>query len=194
MQSHNGHICLILHHCVFPQSALSDFHSVAILTWKRVWYFGTLHRYFNRTECLTVPIVSKICSQFYFQVSEHSKRPDGLLTQPRTAILFEANHNGSRPKDSLKKLTVGHQYFRQHLEKPKGSQYPGVLHGSLKNNVSINFNIDVDEKSSFQKSSKSSKIMSKFSPIHFRKHKSRAGNSSDRLIFHQKYASKTSKI
>ena len=123
MQRHNGHICLILHHCVFPQSALSDFHSVAILTWKRVWYFGTLHRYFNRTECLTFPIVSKICSQFYFQVSEHSKQPDGLLTQPRTAILFEANHNGSRPKDSLKKLTVGHQYFRQHLEKPKGSQY-----------------------------------------------------------------------
>ena len=107
----------------FLESALSDFHSVAILTWKRVWYFGTLDRYFNRTECLTVPIVSKICSQFNFQVSEHSKRPDGLLTQLRTAILFEANHNGSRPKDSLKKLTVGHQYIRQHLEKPKGSQY-----------------------------------------------------------------------
>ena len=58
-----------------------------------------------------------------FKVSEHSKRPDALLTQPRTAILFEANHNGSRPKDSLKQLKVGHQYFRQHLEKPKGSQY-----------------------------------------------------------------------
>ena len=44
----------------------------------------------------------------------------------------------------------------------------GVLHRSLKNNVSINFNINVDEKSSFLKiMSKLSKIMSKFSQIHF---------------------------
>ena len=56
-------------------------------------------------------------------MSEHSRRPDDLLTKPRTAILFELNHNGTRPKDSLKQMTVGHQYFRQHLEKPKSSQY-----------------------------------------------------------------------
>ena len=45
------------------------------------------------------------------------------MTKPRTAILFELNHNRTRPKDALKQMTVGHQYFRQHLEKPKSSQY-----------------------------------------------------------------------
>ena len=54
---------------------------------------------------------------------EHSRRPDLLLSQPRTAILFELNHNGTRPKDALKQLTIGHQYYRQHLDKPKGMQY-----------------------------------------------------------------------
>ena len=45
------------------------------------------------------------------------------MNQPRTAILFETNHNGTRPKDLLKQMTVGHQYYRQHLEKLKSCQY-----------------------------------------------------------------------
>ena len=45
------------------------------------------------------------------------------MNQPRTAILFETNHNGTRPKDSLKQMTVGHQYYRHYLEKPKSCQY-----------------------------------------------------------------------
>ena len=65
-------------------------------------------------------------------MSEHSRRPDTLLAQPRTAILYELNHNGTRPKDALKQLTIGHQYFRQHLDKPKGVQYLKLKPGNFK--------------------------------------------------------------
>ena len=55
----------------------------------------------------------------------------------------------------------------------------GVLQRSLTNNVSINFNVMALKNLSFQKMSKFSKIMSKFSQIHFWNHKSRVENSSD---------------
>ena len=64
-------------------------------------------------------------------MTEHSRRPDLLLSQPRTAILFELNHNGTRPKDALKQLTIGHQYYRQHLDKPKGTQYLKLKPGNF---------------------------------------------------------------
>ena len=38
---------------------------------------------------------------------------------PKYSILFEPDHSGKPPKDSLRILTNGHQYFRQHLKKPK---------------------------------------------------------------------------
>ena len=64
-------------------------------------------------------------------MSEHSKRPDQILRQPRTAILFEKNHDGSVPKTALRDLTVGHQYYRQHLERPKGINYQRLRPGAF---------------------------------------------------------------
>ena len=60
-----------------------------------------------------------ICNPTYFQVSEHSKRDDSLLTKPRTAILYDLDNTGKRPKDSLRILTNGHVYYREFLRKPK---------------------------------------------------------------------------
>ena len=52
-------------------------------------------------------------------MSEHSKRDDSLLTKPRTAILYDLDNTGKRPKDSLRILTNGHVYYREFLRKPK---------------------------------------------------------------------------
>ena len=60
-----------------------------------------------------------ICNPTYFQVSEHSKRDDSLLTKPRIAILYDLDNTGKRPKDSLRILTNGHVYYREFLRKPK---------------------------------------------------------------------------
>ena len=62
-------------------------------------------------------------------MSEHSRRPDEVLNQPRTAILFEKNHDGKVPKTALRDLTLGHQYYRQHLERPKGIHYQRLRPG-----------------------------------------------------------------
>ena len=43
------------------------------------------------------------------------------------------------------------RYIAWRVTSGRASGNSGVLHRSLKNNVSINFNINVDEKSSFQK-------------------------------------------
>ena len=52
-------------------------------------------------------------------MSEHSKRDDTLLGKPRTAILYDMDNSGKRPKDSLRILTNGHIYYREYLRKPK---------------------------------------------------------------------------
>ena len=54
-----------------------------------------------------------------YQVAEYSRRDASLLSMPRTAILFEPDSSGRPPKESLKILTEGHQYFRQVFKKPK---------------------------------------------------------------------------
>ena len=54
-----------------------------------------------------------------YQVAEYSRRDASLLSLPRTAILFEPDSSGRPPKESLKILTEGHQYFRQVFKKPK---------------------------------------------------------------------------
>ena len=53
------------------------------------------------------------------QVAEYSRRDASLLSMPRTAILFEPDSSGRPPKESLKILTEGHQYYRQVFKKPK---------------------------------------------------------------------------
>ena len=60
-----------------------------------------------------------ISNPTYFRVSEHSKRDDSLLTKPRTAILYDLDNTGKRPKDSLRILTNGHVCYREFLRKPK---------------------------------------------------------------------------
>ena len=54
-----------------------------------------------------------------YQVAEYSRRDASLLSMPRTAILFEPDSSGRPPKESLKILTEGHQYYRQVFKKPK---------------------------------------------------------------------------
>ena len=61
------------------------------------------------------------------QCSDYSRRPHELLAQLKSSILFEKNHNGSRPKVSLKILTIGHQYFRQFLKKRTEVLYVKVV-------------------------------------------------------------------
>ena len=53
----------------------------------------------------------------YSQVSEHSKRDNTLLGKPRTAILYDLDNSGKRPKDSLRILTVGHAFYRVFLHR-----------------------------------------------------------------------------
>ena len=53
----------------------------------------------------------------YSQVSEHSNRDDTLLGKPRTAILYDLDNSGKRPKDSLRILTVGHAFYRVFLHR-----------------------------------------------------------------------------
>ena len=59
-------------------------------------------------------------------MAEHSKRDDTLLGKPRSAILFDLDNSGKRPKDSLRILTDGHLYFREHLRKPKPGSWVEV--------------------------------------------------------------------
>ena len=66
------------------------------------------------------------------QCSDYSRRPHELLAQLKSSILFEKNHNGSRPKVSLKILTIGHQYFRQFLKKPNAMEYLRMMPQGVK--------------------------------------------------------------
>ena len=62
----------------------------------------------------------------YSQVSEHSKRDDTLLGKPRTAILYDLDNSGKRPKDSLRILTDGHAFYREFLRKPRPGSWVEV--------------------------------------------------------------------
>ena len=65
----------------------------------------------------------------YSQVSEHSKRDNTLLGKPRTAILYDLDNSGKRPKDSLRILTDSHAIYREFLRKPRpGSRVEGHRH------------------------------------------------------------------
>ena len=60
-------------------------------------------------------------------MAKHSRRDASLLSKPRTAILFEPDSSGRPPKESLKILTEGHQYYRQIFKKPKPGDWLTVL-------------------------------------------------------------------
>ena len=60
-------------------------------------------------------------------MAEYSRRDASLLSKPRTAILFEPDSSGRPPKESLKILTEGHQYYRQIFKKPKPGDWLTVL-------------------------------------------------------------------
>jgi hypothetical protein len=49
-------------------------------------------------------------------VREHSLRDDSLIGVPKSQIFFKPDSGGTVPRDSLKHLTNGYQYFRQHIK------------------------------------------------------------------------------